>query len=168
MAETRRDSLACLKLSLGSSIYIVVWKLVRYDVLELNTAYQGCLAWAPRIKYSIILAQEIGYSVLDLLYTTYQTYSVRRIELLRYSVLGSLGMAYWLFGYGVLSYSGTVYCISWVRHIDLLGYGVLAESVLFLIFDQSIIYDVYTDVDTAYSSKSGNSLLIRQSLGYVV
>ncbi|GKE21746.1 hypothetical protein Tco_1433258, partial [Tanacetum coccineum] len=43
-----------------------------------------------------------------------------------------------------------------VRRIKLLGYGVLAESMLFLIFDQSIIYDVYTDVDTEYSSKSGN------------
>ncbi|GKD29901.1 hypothetical protein Tco_1240679 [Tanacetum coccineum] len=37
-------------------------------------------------------------------------------------------------------------------------YGVLAESVLFLIFDQIIIYGVYTDVDTTYSSKSGNGL----------
>ncbi|GJX26176.1 hypothetical protein Tco_0232472 [Tanacetum coccineum] len=63
-----------------------------------------------------------------------------------------------LIGYGVLSSSGTVFCTSWVRRIGLLGYGVLAESVLFLIFDQSIIYDVYTDVDTAYSSKSGNGL----------
>ncbi|GJR94739.1 hypothetical protein Tco_0266913 [Tanacetum coccineum] len=41
----------------------------------------------------------------------------------------------------------------WVRRIRLLGYGVLAKSVIFLIFDQSIIYDVYTDVDTAYSLK---------------
>ncbi|GKE04062.1 putative reverse transcriptase domain-containing protein, partial [Tanacetum coccineum] len=71
-------------------------------------------------------------------------------------------------GYGVLSSSGTVFYTSWVQRIELLGYGVLAESVLFLIFDQSIIYDVYTDVDTAYSSKSGNGLLIRQSLGYDV
>ncbi|GKA26174.1 hypothetical protein Tco_0712283, partial [Tanacetum coccineum] len=99
-----------------------------------------------------------GYGVSDLL----------RIELLQYGVLGSLGTAYWLFGYGVLSYSGTVYCISWVRRIELLGYRVLAENVLFLIFDQSIIYNVYTDVDTSYSSKSGNGLLIRQSLGCVV
>ncbi|GJX89590.1 hypothetical protein Tco_0341604 [Tanacetum coccineum] len=38
----------------------------------------------------------------------------------------------------------------------ILGYGVLAESVLFLIFDKSIIYGVSADVDTAYSSKSGN------------
>ncbi|GJW89146.1 reverse transcriptase domain-containing protein [Tanacetum coccineum] len=83
-------------------------------------------------------------------------------------------MAYWatpvrcfgVLGYGILGYSGKVFCTSWVWRIELLGYGVLAESVLFLIFDQSIIYDVYTDVDTAYSSKSGNGLLIRQSLGY--
>ncbi|GKF95021.1 hypothetical protein Tco_0284721, partial [Tanacetum coccineum] len=45
-----------------------------------------------------------------------------------------------------------------VRCIGVLGYGVLAESVIFLIFDQSIIYGVYTDVDTTYSSKSGNGL----------
>ncbi|GKB21813.1 hypothetical protein Tco_0855736 [Tanacetum coccineum] len=83
----------------------------------------------------------------------YRTSSIRRIRLIGYGVLRSSGMVYWG---------------SWVRHIELLGYGVLAESVLFLIFDQSIIYDVYTDVDTAYSSKSGNGLLIRQSLGYVV
>ncbi|GJW77469.1 hypothetical protein Tco_0139151, partial [Tanacetum coccineum] len=37
----------------------------RYGVLELNTAYQGCLAWAPRIKYSKILAQEFRYAVSD-------------------------------------------------------------------------------------------------------
>ncbi|GJX82772.1 putative reverse transcriptase domain-containing protein [Tanacetum coccineum] len=125
-----RDSLACLKLSLGSSIYIVVWKSVRYGVLELNTTYRGCLAWAPRIKYSKILAQEIRYGVSDLLDTAYdtayRTYLVRRIELLRYGVLESVGTAYWLFGYGVLSYSGTVYCISWVRRIELLGYDVLS------------------------------------------
>ncbi|GJU51808.1 putative reverse transcriptase domain-containing protein [Tanacetum coccineum] len=96
--------------------------------------------------------------VSDLLDTAYRTYSIRHIELLWYGVLRSLGTAYWLFGYGVLSYSGMMYCISWVRRIELLGYGVLAESMLFLIFDQSIIYDIYTDVDTAYSSKSGNGL----------
>ncbi|GKC39217.1 hypothetical protein Tco_1051601 [Tanacetum coccineum] len=132
---------------------------VSYEVLVDPHRFEG---------YLKMEVKEIGYGVSDLLDTAYRTYSVRRIELLRYGVLGSLGTTYWLFGYGVLSYSGTVYCISWVRRIELLGYGVLAESVLFLIFDQSIIYDVYTDVDTAYSSKSGNGLLIRQSLGYVV
>ncbi|GJT55265.1 hypothetical protein Tco_0990319 [Tanacetum coccineum] len=80
-----------------------------------------------------------GYGVSDLLDMAYRTYWVRHIELLWYSVLGSLGTAYWLF-----------------------GYGELAENVLFMVFDQSIIYDVYTDVDTAYSSKSGNGLLIRR------
>ncbi|GJU91093.1 putative ribonuclease H-like domain-containing protein [Tanacetum coccineum] len=59
-----------------------------------------------------------------------------------------------LIGYGVLSSSVTVYWGPLVRRIGLLGYGVLAKSVHFLIFDQSIIYDVYADVDTAYSSKS--------------
>ncbi|GJR06803.1 hypothetical protein Tco_0529787 [Tanacetum coccineum] len=87
-----------------------------------------------------------GYGVLDLLDTAYRAYWVRRIELLRYGVLGSLGTAYWA---------------SWVWHIVHLGYGVLAESVLFLIFDQSIIYHVDTDVDMAYFSKSDNGLLIR-------
>ncbi|GKB48408.1 hypothetical protein Tco_0899161, partial [Tanacetum coccineum] len=108
--------------------------------------------------------------------TEYRISWIRRIGSSRYGVSDLLGTAYWalpvrcigVLGYGVLGYSGTVFCTSWVRRIELLGYGVLAESVLFLIFDQSIIYDVYTDVDTAYSSKSGNGLLIRQSLGYVV
>nr|GEU29972.1 hypothetical protein [Tanacetum cinerariifolium] len=115
-----RDSLACLKLSLGSSIYIVVWNSIRYGVLELNTAYRGCLAWALRIKYSRIFLSWYGYGISELLDTAYRAPPVRRIELL--------------------------------------GYEVLAKSVLFLIIDQSIIYDVYTDVDTAYSSKLGNCL----------
>ncbi|GJR28448.1 hypothetical protein Tco_1104680 [Tanacetum coccineum] len=45
---------------------------------------------------------------------------------------------------------------------------LLAEKVLFLIVDQSIIYGVSTNVDTAYSSKSGDGLLVHQGLGYVV
>nr|GEV18641.1 hypothetical protein [Tanacetum cinerariifolium] len=61
-------------------------------------------------------------------------------------------------GYGVLGYSGMVFCTSWVQRIELLRYEVLAKSVIFLIFDQSIRYYVYTDVDTVYSSKSGNGL----------
>ncbi|GKD64284.1 protein LAZ1 [Tanacetum coccineum] len=118
------------------------------------------LIWIRRIGHP-------GYGVSDLLGTAYC--------LLRYDVLGSLGTAYWLIGYGVLAHSiwrigslGTVFYTSWVRRIELLGYGVLTQSVLFLIFDQSIIYDVYTDVDTAYSLKLGNGLLIRQSLGYIL
>ncbi|GJY30973.1 hypothetical protein Tco_0414468, partial [Tanacetum coccineum] len=38
------------------------------------------------------------------------------------------------------------------------GYEVLAENVFFLIVDQSIRYGVSADMDTAYSSKSGNGL----------
>ncbi|GJT71666.1 retrovirus-related pol polyprotein from transposon TNT 1-94 [Tanacetum coccineum] len=95
--------------------------------------------------------------------TTYRTSWIRRIEPPGYGVSDLLDTAY-----GILGCSGTVFCTSWVRRIELLGYGVLAESVLFLIFDQSIIYDVLADVDTAYSSMSGNGLLIRQSLGYTV
>ncbi|GJT90528.1 putative reverse transcriptase domain-containing protein [Tanacetum coccineum] len=49
-----------------------------------------------------------------------------------------------------------------VRRIKL-WVGVLAKSVLFLIFDQSIIYDVYTDVDTAYSSKQINNCDLKLS-----
>ncbi|GJZ33359.1 hypothetical protein Tco_0578795, partial [Tanacetum coccineum] len=104
------------------------------------------LVWIRRIRPP-------GYGVSDLLDTAYRAPPVRCIVHL---------------GYGVLGYSGMVFCTSWVRRIKLLGYEVLVESVLFLILDQSIIYDVYTDVDTTYSSKSGNDLLIRQSLGYVV
>ncbi|GJV77536.1 hypothetical protein Tco_1509120 [Tanacetum coccineum] len=76
-----------------------------------------------------------GYDISDLLDTAYQTSSIRRIGLIGYDVLGFLGTAYWLF-----------------------GYGELAENVLLKVFDQSIIYGVSADVDTAYSSKSGNGL----------
>ncbi|GJX76570.1 hypothetical protein Tco_0323381 [Tanacetum coccineum] len=100
--------------------------------------------------------------------TAYRTSWIRRIGPIGYGVSDLLGTAYWATPVRRIGSLGMVFCTSWVRRIELLGYGVLAESVLFLIFDQSIIYDVYTDVDTAYSSKSGNGLLIRQSLGYVV
>ncbi|GJZ86054.1 hypothetical protein Tco_0657664 [Tanacetum coccineum] len=111
------------------------------------------MIWIRRIGHP-------GYGVSDLLGTAYQTYWVRRIGLLRYGVL-----AHWVRRIGSL---GTVFCTSWVRRIELLGYGVLAESVLFLIFDQSIIYDLYTDVDMAYSSKSGNGFFDSSKVGYVV
>ncbi|GKB78244.1 hypothetical protein Tco_0945139 [Tanacetum coccineum] len=69
-------------------------------------------------------------------------------------------------GYGVLVFRIVIFKIS---SFKLLGYGVLAADVLlFLIFDQSIIYDVYTDVDTTHSSNSSNGLLICQSLGYII
>nr|GEX47548.1 hypothetical protein [Tanacetum cinerariifolium] len=55
-----------------------------------------------------------------------------------------------------------------IRSIGVFGYGVLAENVFFLIFDQSIIYGVYTDVDTAYSSKSCNNLEFFKVFGYGV
>ncbi|GJX74450.1 RNA-directed DNA polymerase, eukaryota, reverse transcriptase zinc-binding domain protein [Tanacetum coccineum] len=149
-----RDSIACLKLSLESSIYIVVWKSVRYGVLELNTAYWNSIR---RIKTQ--------YGISGLLGVGFKN------KIFQNSCVGNWILRIGPPGYGVsdlLSYSGMVYCISWVRRIELLGYRVLAENVLFLIFDQSIIYNVYTDVDTSYSSKSGNGLLIRQSLGCVV
>ncbi|GJX13462.1 hypothetical protein Tco_0205220 [Tanacetum coccineum] len=136
----------------GSRFDTAYWE-AQYGVLD-------DLAWAPRIKYSRIFLSWYGYDVSDILDTVYQTYWVRCIGLLRYGVL-----AHWVRHIGSL---GTVFCTSWVRCSVHLGYRVLAESVLFLIFDQCIIYDVYTDVDTVYSSKSGNGLLIRQSLGDVV
>ncbi|GJY37711.1 hypothetical protein Tco_0424075 [Tanacetum coccineum] len=77
------------------------------------------------------------YSISDLFGMVYLLFGL--------GVLGSLGMAYWLFRYGVLGFLGTAY---W-----LFGYGELAENVLLMIFDQSIIYGVSADVDTAYSSK---------------
>ncbi|GJZ33361.1 hypothetical protein Tco_0578797 [Tanacetum coccineum] len=51
-------------------------------------------------------------------------------------------------GYGVLYIMGMAY--------SLFGHGELDENVLLMVFNQSIIYRVSTDVDTAYSSKSGN------------
>ncbi|GKF09288.1 hypothetical protein Tco_0043512, partial [Tanacetum coccineum] len=53
-------------------------------------------------------------------------------------------------GYGISGYSDTAY---W-----LFRYGELAENVFLMVFDQSIIYGVSVDVNTAYSSKSGNGL----------
>ncbi|GJY96804.1 hypothetical protein Tco_0513714 [Tanacetum coccineum] len=57
----------------------------------------------------------------------------------------------------------TRYRTSWILRIGPPRYGVsdlleLAENVLLMVFDQSIIYGVSTDVDTAYSSKSDNGL----------
>ncbi|GJS83718.1 hypothetical protein Tco_0750259 [Tanacetum coccineum] len=46
----------------------------------------------------------------------------------------------------------------------LFGYGELTENVLPMVFDHSVIYGVSADVDTAYSSKSGNGHLARQVL----
>ncbi|GJW31754.1 hypothetical protein Tco_0051786 [Tanacetum coccineum] len=158
--EGLADSLACLKLSLGSSVYIGSGSRFNTAYWEAQYGVLDDLARAPRIKYSRIFLSYNGYGVSDILDTAYQTYWVRSIGLLQYNVL-----ARWVRRIGSL---GTVFCTSWVRRIELLGYGVLAESVHFLIFDQSIIYDVYTDVDTAYSSKSGNGLFIRQSLGYIL
>ncbi|GJY18936.1 hypothetical protein Tco_0390427, partial [Tanacetum coccineum] len=86
-----------------------------------------------------------GCGVSDLLDTAYRTDWVRRIELLRYDVLWSLGTAYWLF-----------------------GYGELAENVLLMVFDQSIIYGVSADMDTVYSSKSGNGLEFFKVIRYGV
>ncbi|GJZ53603.1 hypothetical protein Tco_0608488 [Tanacetum coccineum] len=106
-------------------------KIGRYDVLELNTAYRGFLAWAPRIKYSRIFLSWYGYGVSDLLDTAYQTSLIRRIGLIRYDVLSSSGMVYWglwvrcigLLQYGVLYILGTAYRASWapekVTGIDL-------------------------------------------------
>ncbi|GKC51118.1 hypothetical protein Tco_1073863, partial [Tanacetum coccineum] len=108
-----------------------------WSIRSIGTQYgvSDDLAWALRIKYSRIFLSWYGYGVSDLLDTAYRTYWVRGIELLRYGVLGSLGTVYWHF-----------------------GYGELAENVLLMVFDQNIIYGVSADVDTTYSSKSGNGL----------
>nr|GEV51118.1 hypothetical protein [Tanacetum cinerariifolium] len=78
-------------------------------------AYQGCLAWAPRIKYFIIHAQEIRYGISDLLDTAYRTSSIWRIRLI---------------GYGILGSSNTVYRVPWVRRIGSLGIGYGVSSFL--------------------------------------
>ncbi|GJS27952.1 reverse transcriptase domain-containing protein [Tanacetum coccineum] len=48
------------------------------------------------------------------------------------------------------------------------GYGVLAVNVFLQNVDQSILYGVSADVDTTYSSKSGNGLEFVKVLGYGV
>nr|GEV91990.1 hypothetical protein [Tanacetum cinerariifolium] len=118
----------------------------------------GCLVWAQRIKYSKIHAHEIRYDVSDLQDTMYQTSLIWRIGLIGYGVLGSSGMVYWGPWVRRIGSLGMEFCTSWVQHIELLGYRVLVKSVFLLIFDQSIIYDIYTDVDMTYSSKLGNGL----------
>ncbi|GJX44572.1 hypothetical protein Tco_0261248 [Tanacetum coccineum] len=85
-------------------------------------------SWIRRIRH-------IGYGVPDLLGTAYRAPPVRCIGVLGYGVLYIMGTAYWLF-----------------------GYEELAENVLLMVFDQSIIYGVSAGMDTAYSSKSGNGL----------
>ncbi|GJS18021.1 hypothetical protein Tco_0412493 [Tanacetum coccineum] len=102
---------------------------------------------------------------IGLLDTAYQTYWVQRTRPIGYGVLRSFGTAYWALGYGVsahwvrcfvhLGYSVSGYSNTAYR---LFGYGELAENVFLMVFDQSIIYGVSVDVNTAYSSKSGNGL----------
>ncbi|GKC51218.1 MAK10-like protein [Tanacetum coccineum] len=58
-------------------------------ILELNTAYRGCLAWATQIKYSKIFLSWFGYGVSDFLDMAYWAPPVRCIGILGYSVLSS-------------------------------------------------------------------------------
>ncbi|GJR38328.1 hypothetical protein Tco_1214012 [Tanacetum coccineum] len=66
--------------------------------------------------------------------------------------------AYQATGYGISDILGTAYRTYWIRRSKVLWYGELAENVFLMVFDQSIIYGVSIDVNTAYSSKSGNGL----------
>ncbi|GJZ04789.1 hypothetical protein Tco_0538064 [Tanacetum coccineum] len=87
----------------------------------------------------------------------------------RYRVLTNT--EYWVFEYGVLT--NTEY---WVFECGVLtnmeywvfGYGVLAVNMFLLIVDQSITYDISADVDTTYSSKSGNGLEFFKFFRYCV
>ncbi|GJY88331.1 hypothetical protein Tco_0502959, partial [Tanacetum coccineum] len=97
---------------------------------------EDCYKLLKWMKKQAGIRKPLGYGILNLLDMAYWTYWV------------------WLMGYvlrtGVLYYLGKTYRV-------FVGYMDIAESVLFFNkFDQSIIYDVYTDVDTVYSSKSGN------------
>nr|GFD37508.1 hypothetical protein [Tanacetum cinerariifolium] len=67
-------------------------------------------------------------------------------------------MPYSIVGYGVLT------------NTEYWGFGnrVLAENMFFLIVDQSIIYGVSADVDTAHSSMSGNDLEFSKVFRYGV
>ncbi|GJR38330.1 hypothetical protein Tco_1214014 [Tanacetum coccineum] len=105
------------------------------------------------------------YGVSDILGTAYQTYWLRRIEVLWYGVLRSSAMVYWALRYGVSALLVWCFVHLWYGisgYFDtaywLIGYGELAENVFLMVFDQSIIYGISVDVDTAYSSKSGNGL----------
>ncbi|GJU68953.1 hypothetical protein Tco_1255212 [Tanacetum coccineum] len=99
--------------------------------------------------------------------TAYRTSWIRRIGPIGYGVSDLLGMAHrappvrciGVLGYGVLYIMGMAY--------SLFGHGELDENVLLMVFNQSIIYRVSTDVDTAYSSKSGNGREFFKVIRYI-
>ncbi|GJU42173.1 hypothetical protein Tco_1195130 [Tanacetum coccineum] len=93
---------------------------------------------------------EIGYGVSDLLYTAYQTYSVRRIELLQYGVLGSLGTAYCLFGYNVLSYSDVDTAYSLKSGYGLEFFNVLDKS--YRVGTERITFSIDSAMKHSYSN----------------
>ncbi|GKA48982.1 putative reverse transcriptase domain-containing protein [Tanacetum coccineum] len=76
----------------------------------------------------------------------------------RYGVLARSNMAYrgYLAWALRLLYSRIFFNRLLIRRIDASGYGVLGYSHHG--FDQSFIYGISADVDTTYSSKSGNGL----------
>ncbi|GJY13187.1 hypothetical protein Tco_0382496 [Tanacetum coccineum] len=80
----------------------------RYGVFgKLNMAVLDELAWAPRIKYSKILAHEFGYTISDFWIRRIDQYAIS--VFLGYGVLGFLDTEYWL----KMSYNGNLgYCIA--------------------------------------------------------
>ncbi|GJS82383.1 hypothetical protein Tco_0748924 [Tanacetum coccineum] len=137
-------SLETLKLGLirviWNSIQRVSWFLGYGLKNKIFPEYFPWVVWLRRIRPPVY-----GVSDLYLDKGTFRAYGYKACWLFGYGVLGSLGTAYWLF-----------------------GYGELAENVLLMIFDQSIIYGVSADVDTTYSSKSGNGLVFFKVIRYGV
>ncbi|GJT07873.1 ty3-gypsy retrotransposon protein [Tanacetum coccineum] len=146
--DVSMDFVTGMALSKGFTVVLVVVdRFSKYAHLAPLPASFNANKVAEVFVDTIIKLHGIPKSIVfdHLLDTAYRTYWVPRIEILRYGVLGSLGTMYWLF-----------------------GYGELAENVLLMVFDQSIIYGVSADVDTAYSSKSGNGLEFFKVITYGV
>ncbi|GJY29022.1 putative reverse transcriptase domain, reverse transcriptase zinc-binding domain protein [Tanacetum coccineum] len=81
--------------------------------------------------------------------TAYRTSWIRRIRPIGYGVLSTPVGCIGVLGYGVLAH--------WIRHIG-------SFDTAYWLFGYGVLYIL----DTAYSLKLGNGLLIRQSLGYIL
>nr|GEX79600.1 hypothetical protein [Tanacetum cinerariifolium] len=101
----------------------------------------------PMMSEKKINTKPVDYAVLNQLSQDFETRFVPQTKL-------SAEQAFWYQNYVNSEEPNPSTKPTQVESIELLGYGVLAESMHFLIFDQSIIYDVYTDVDAPYSLKS--------------
>ncbi|GJT40121.1 hypothetical protein Tco_0939986 [Tanacetum coccineum] len=126
-------------------------------IMLMNKArYKQVMAWVPKNRFSYLMyrgnpqidLQDKG--VIDSGCSRYMT--VNMSYLINYEEING--------GYVAFRGTDTPYLLD--------GYSVLRQNQLILLRLPKYYVRRIVDVDTAYSSKSGNGLLIRQSLGYVV